>query len=410
MKKLLAILLIPFCLSSCDNFGTTRIKNLIDLTPKLEVDNPKSNLFSTGIANPFKPKSSSYAISRGAIIGKPAIAKGMMYSIDTNGYVSAFSLKEKKIMWTKDIADPQSSRVFNSGGVLYSDERLYVTYGTRDLVVLDTETGREVMRKEFPDIVKSKPVMSGHNLIIVQTVSNQLIAYDIKTSKTKWMNEGGIEIISSKNQIHPMIHNGHVLASYSSGEVLYLNANSGAEVWRYSLSSSGDVGLPSFDPSVVVTNPIFTNNFVYFATSNGKIVKINASNGAEVWVKTADDVQSMVLHDNNLIVTNNARQVAALSAHDGHINWVGNLISAKERSSKKPKTASFLDPFVVKDGANYTINVISSNGELYQFTSDESGHLPSDPHISKIDKNTRYYWVSCCSGGIYLIYDRNVKF
>lgn len=410
MKKLLAILLIPFCLSSCDNFGTTRIKNLIDLTPKLEVDTPKAHLFSSGIENPFKPKSSSYALSRGAIIGQPAVAKGIMYSIDTNGYVSAFSLKEKKIKWTRDIADPQSSRTFNSGGVLYSNERLYVTYGTRDLVVLDTETGREVMRKEFPDIVRSKPIMSGHNLIIVQTVSNQLIAYDIKISKTKWMNEGGLEVISSKNQIPPMIHNGHVLASYSSGEVLYLNANSGAEVWRYSLSSSGDVGLPSFDPSVVVTKPIFANKFVYFATSNGKIVKIDTTDGAAAWIKTADDVQSLALHDNSLIVTNNARQVAVLSAHDGHIHWVGNLISAKERSSKKPKPASFLDPFVVKDGTNYTVNVISSNGELYQFTSDESGHLPSEPHISKIDKNIRYYWISCCSGAMHLISDRNVKF
>ena len=133
--------------------------------------------------------------------------------------------------------------------------------------------------------------------------------------------------------------------------------------------------------------------------------------GKEVWVKTADDVQSMILHDNNLIITNNARQVALLSATDGKVSWTANLISEKERMSKKPQPVSFFDPFVVKFGNNYTVNVIASNGNLYQFATNDLGQLPEQPVISVIDKDIiRYYWISCCSSAIHLISDKKVKF
>jgi outer membrane protein assembly factor BamB len=223
------------------------------------------------------------------------------------------------------------------------------------------------------------------------------------------MHEGGIEIISSKNHIHPIIHNGHVLVSYSSGEVVYLNANNGSELWRYSLSSS-ELGLPSFEPSVIITKPIISGDFTYFATSNGKIVKLDLRDGKEVWMKVADDIQSMVLHDNNLIVTNNARQIALLSAVNGKVSWTGDLISAKERMSKKPKAINFLDPFVVKNGNDYKVNVIASNGELYQFTTNELGQLPEKATISLIDKGVRYYRISCCNGTMHMILDTKVVF
>ena len=411
MNKLFAFLLIPFYLTSCDNIGSTKVKNLVDLTPKLEVEAAKMPLFSTGKSNPFKEKKPhSYTISKKAIIAEPVVAKGIMYSIDQQGYVSAFSLKEKKLLWSKNIAGNEVDRYFYSGGILFSDNKLYVTYGSRNLVVLDVESGNELIRKEFPDIIRTKPVMADDKLLLVQTISNQVIAYNTKSSKLMWMHEGGIEIISSRNHIHPVLYNGYALVSYSSGEVVYLNASNGSELWRYSLPSSEELGLPNFEPSVIITKPIISGNFAYFASSNRKIIKLDLKEGKEVWIKTADDIQSMTLHDNSLIVTNNARQIALLSTTDGKVSWTGDLISPKERMSKKPKTVTFLDPFVVKDGNSYTINVIASNGELYQFTTNDSGRLSEQAVISAIDKNIRYFWISCCSGNIHLILDTKVKF
>lgn len=411
MKKIILFALLPILLISCDRFGSGRVKNLIDLTPKLEVESKEKLNFSSAQLKENKfldKKAKSYKLSKNTIITKPAIAKGIMYSTDVKGFVSAYSLKEKKILWQTDIAKGTLDRNFNDGGILYSDGRLYVTNSSRYLVVLDAESGDEIIRKEYPDIVRNKPVMATDRLLLVQTISNQLIAYDIKTSKFLWLHEGELETISTKSHVHPIVYDGHVLVSYSSGEIVYLDAQSGKEKWRYNLTSISDIGIPSFDPSVIVTVPIIKDEYAYFATSDGKLIKMDLDNGAPAWVKSAEDIQALSLVGDYLLIANNARQVAALSSHNGKVLWVGNLISQQERSKKTVRTALFQEPFVTKDGSSFTINVIASSGELYQFKPDSSGFIPAEPTIKKIAKNVKYHWMSCCSGKLHLITGRDI--
>jgi outer membrane protein assembly factor BamB len=411
MKKFVSFLVIATCLASCDHIGSTKIKNLIDLTPKLEIESNKAPKITEGKEDPYSlEKQKNYTISKNAIISEPAIAKKVVYTIDRRGYVSAFSIKEKKILWTTDIAADSAERKFHDGGILYSNGKLYVTNGSRYLVTLDAGNGREVIRKEFPDIVRAKPVMATKDLLLVQTISNQLIAYNVESSKFIWMHEGGIETISAKNQVHPVIHDNSALVSYSSGEVVYLDVHSGIEKWRYTLSSLGDSSLPNFEPSAIVTLPIISENFAYFATSTGKIIKLNLQTGSPVWIRDAENIQSMALHQGNLFVTSNARQIASISADDGKVNWTGALISEKERGKKKPKPALFQAPFISKSGEGFAVNVVANNGEIYKFITDINGNLSSKPAIISIDKGVRYNWISCCSGKMHLITDKNIKF
>lgn len=411
MKKIILFALLPILLNSCDHFGSGRVKNLIDLTPKLEVESKEKLNFSSAQLKENKfldKKAKSYKLSKNTIITKPAIAKGVIYSTDVKGFVSAYSLKEKKILWQTDIAKRSHDRNFNDGGILYNDGKVYITNSSRYLVVLDAESGDEIIRKEYPDIVRNKPVMATDRLLLVQTISNQLIAYDIKTSKFLWLHEGELETISTRNHVHPIVYDGHVLVSYSSGEIVYLDAQSGKEKWRYSLTSISDIGIPSFDPSVIVTVPIIKDEYAYFATSDGKLIKMDLDNGAPAWVKSAEDIQALSLFGDYLLVANNARQVAALSSHNGKVLWVGNLISQQERSKKTVRTALFQDPFVTKNGNSFIINVIASSGELYQFKPDSSGFIPSEPTIKKIAKNVKYHWMSGRSGELHLITEHDI--
>jgi outer membrane protein assembly factor BamB len=413
MKRIFVIFLLPMLLTSCNHIGKTNVKNLIDLTERLEVETSDSLQVKGGVKHAVSVnKTKSYQLAKNAIIGQPAIAQNVIYSVDGKGYVSAFSLKTKKILWSTDLAKGHLDRGYNIGSVLYSNEKLYVVNGSRYLVILDANNGHEIIRKEFPDIVRIRPVMVNDRLLIVQTISNQLIAYDVKSSKFVWAIEGGLETISTRNSIYPTIHNGYVLASFSSGEVIFADAKTGEQKWRYNLMAERDVASPSFEPSVIVTEPIISGNYVYFATSSGDVVKMDVDNGAPSWTKQIYDVQSMNLVGDSLFVTTNARQIAGLSAHNGKISWVGNLISQKERSAKKVNVTAFQTPFVteIDQGKGFAVNVIASNGELYQFNSDSEGKLPENPKIIKIEKNMRYHWISCCSGELYLIGDSHIRF
>ena len=192
---------------------------------------------------------------------------------------------------------------------------------------------------------------------------------------------------------------------------MYIDIKSGKEKWVFSLSNMGDAGLPSFDPALIVAAPIISGSYAYFATSNGKVIKINLDNGIPAWQRQADDVQSISLFGDNLFITNNARQVAALSTHNGKVKWVGNLISEEERKTKRPGTVILQTPFVsaIEDN-RIAVNVVASNGQLYQFIQDETGQLPLQPRIVKIEKQVRYQWLSCCTGKLHLITARDIKF
>jgi outer membrane protein assembly factor BamB len=412
MKRIIIVLLLPLMLASCDYIGSTRVKNLIDLTPKLEAETtekitlPKSN--KTLYA---KEKIGSYKLSKGEIISRPAIAKGVVYSVDNKGYVSAFSLKEKKILWTCDIAKSNLTRQFSAGGILYSDGKLFVTNGSRNLFVLEAGTGIEILRKEFPDILRAKPILATDKLLFVQTISNQLLAYNIESSKLVWMHEGGLETISAINNVVPVVYNGNVIVSYSSGEIFSLDIETGQEQWAFNLSNAEDLAMPNLDPLMIVTAPIVSENYLIFATTNRKLIKLDLDNGAPVWIKQAEDIQSMSLIGDDLFVTNNARQVAAISAHNGKIKWAGDLISRKERQTKRPKTVLFQPPFITKvEGGNAALNVLGNNGELYQFIPGKSGILPVEPIIKAIEPHVFYCWFSCCTGEMHLFTKSHIKF
>lgn len=409
MKKTIYLLLISILLTSCDHFGSTRVKNLIDMTKKLEVESNEKIAFKDLKKSPFSgDKMKSHSISKSKVIGQPAIAKGVFYSVDTKGNLTAFSSKEKKILWSTNIAKNSSDRGFTSGGILFSDQILYVTYGSRNLVIIDANNGVELIRKEFPDILRSKPVLADDRLLLVQTISNQLVAYDTKSSKFLWINEGGLETISSANQISPVLYNDNVLVSYSSGEVALIDIKSGKEKWLINLTSLGEVGTPSLDVAIITTQPIVIDSSAFFAASNGKLLKINLNDGSIVWQKDAEDVQTMSIYGENLLLTNNARQLAIISANTGKVKWVGNLISVKERSTKKPKAVLFQTPFVSQVEDKVSLFVLASNGELYQFTQDTNGNLPQQPEIIKTTPGAHYQWLSCCSGKLHIFTDNKV--
>ncbi|NRB11341.1 MAG: PQQ-binding-like beta-propeller repeat protein [Rickettsiaceae bacterium] len=411
MKKNILLILLPIIfLSSCDYIGTSKIKNLIDLTDKLTIETTKKPIITSAKEDPFIGKrKTSYVNSRNKIISPPIMANGVVYNIDKKGLVTAFSTKERKKLWSSDIARTIKEKSFYGGGMLYNNGKLYVTFGTRYLVILDASTGYEIIRKEFPDILRLKPVSVTKNLILVQTVSNQLFAYNTENFKIAWRHYGNIETVSSKAHAHPVVYNGFIIASYSSGEVFYINAITGQAKWSYMLSTISDVGLPNYDPSVIVTPAIISGNSVYFATSNDKLVRLSLDNGMPLWKKEVADVQTMLLHEGNLFITNNARQTAAISIIDGKVSWIGNLITPKERKKKRPKPVLFQVPYITKNSDSWSLNVIGSNGELYKFTTDINGDLPEDAEIIKINKGVIGYNIDF-NNDMYLFTDRRTVF
>jgi outer membrane protein assembly factor BamB len=390
MIKKLAILLLPFILSSCEGFGSKKTKNIIDLTPKLSVGIQEPiNLNDSMIAHRSfdwnMSQAKSYNLTKRKIIAAPVFIDDVIYTLDSTSAVSAFSRKSKTILWTYNVASKSSKHNSINGGMTYNDGKLYVTNGSRFLTVLDSNNGYEILRKEFPDLVNIKPVMLNSHTISVQTVSNQLFVFDINNSRLVWQNDGLFETLSSSYHVSPIVHGNQVIVSYSSGQIVSLDINTGQEQWSFNLSSHQSIALPSFEPSSIVCPPIIHANDIYLASSLGKLMKLDIKTGRTIWEINANDIQSMGLYGNNLFVTNNARQIGVINIDNGNVKFVADL-----QKKKKKEAASFLQPFVTKSQSQFVLHIIAKNGEVYDFRLDEQGYLaevPTTPIKQKIE-----YW------------------
>ncbi len=393
MDKLVIFFLTALLLVSCGG-GTNRIKTMVELTSQLSknathslvVDTSKLDYFDTSI---FKNK--QYGFAKSQIIAEPLVLNGVVFAIDTRGSVQAFSVNDRKLLWSYDIGGTRDAN-YSSGGISYQDGRLYITNGSRYMIVLDSTTGYEVIRKEFSDIIKIKPVMLGKNVALVQTVSNHIFTVDLTSFNFLWRHEGMPEILTYSYHTAPMIYKDLLIVHYNSGEIFAINAQKGNIAWSIDLSSFTEIGLPNFEANTIICKPVLDGSYLYIATSNGKLLKLNLNNGTIIWKINAEDIHSMSLFGTNLFITNNAKQVASVDVNSGIINFVGDLNSTKQGSSVRTIATSFLDPILAKTDDGFALHVIGTNGELYSFISDSDNKLPSTPSsVTKIPTNARYF-------------------
>lgn len=414
MKKFFLTLLLPVLLSGCDSIGIGKTNNIVDLTQKIKVEKAENiKLTSSHQDIQLLPNRNieSYNISKTNAISVPAIAKSIVYSIDQKGYVTAFSLKEKTTLWSSKL-DSSNIENYNIGGILYSDDKLYITNGSRELYIISATTGEKILSKLFPDIIQTKPILLDDKTVLVQTISNQLIAFDTEKLEVIWANEGEIGMVSSRSHFSPFLANGYVITSYTSGELFCSNPKNGEVKWVHSLSDQ----VPNLDlfgalsPTVIITKPVIKDDAIYIASSNARLMKIKISTGDVIWQKNIEDIQSMTLSGNKLIITTNGRQVAILSIQSGEVNWVADLINPAQKRNKLSPTL-FQAPFVVNDNYNQqSLNVIASNGELYSFKFDEKGELRRVAEVINITKGVVNYWISCCNNKLYLFNNKTVNF
>jgi outer membrane protein assembly factor BamB len=409
-RPLLIIFLLTFSLASC-GLGAKKVKNIIELTPKLSVDTneliritpdmDKGNIFSPEI---FKNK--EYTITKHKIIAEPVFDKAIVYIIDAKGNVVAFSKKNKTIIWSTNVSNNLND-TYVGGGILYHNDKLYITNGSRYLVVLNSKSGHEIIRKELPDIIKITPVLINPTIILVQTVSNQILALNIQDLNFVWQHEGMIETLTSSYHATPIVQNGRIIINYSTGQIFALDANNGEALWSHDLASNQDsVSSPNFEATSLLCKPVIDNSNIYFANSAGWLIKINIMTGNILWQTKAEDIQSMSLSGNSLFITNNAGQVAAINTNSGKIMFASYLNHQQEG---KAKTATFLAPIIAKTANNWTLNIISNRGELYSFSSNSQGILSDQARITKVSKDIQYYGKTCC-GSTYFTTNRKIIF
>jgi outer membrane protein assembly factor BamB len=217
----------------------------------------------------------------GAVETSPAVVDGMVYFGSDDGYVYALNAANGDLIWNYSTGGPVQSSPAVVDGVVYVGG-----YHSHAVFALNAYTGELVWRSQtdsiYPNQISSTAVSDGLVYVNVNNVGGsggKLYAFNASTGNLTWYYTPmpGAWLSSS-----PTVYAGKVYFETSAGVVVALDAASGKTSWVYivrldgSNSSSGSSYPSPCSLSV-------SDSLVYVGTSIQILQAIDASNGAFVW-------------------------------------------------------------------------------------------------------------------------------
>ncbi len=268
-----------------------------------------------------------------AILPQPVVAGGMIFTMDTDAEVRAFSTEDGKRIWSKDVLeDDDDIDAAIGGGLAYKDGVLFVATGVAEVAALNAQTGEMVWRQTVSGPIRAAPTVEGDRLYVV-TIDNELYALDVKSGKTSWKHTGISEIAGLLGGSAPAVAGKTVIVPYSSGEIYAVQASNGRVIWADNLGPvrRGDIASQITD---IRGLPVVDGEYVYAISHGGRMVAIDFKTGRRVWDKLFGGVQTPWVAGDYLYVITIDEQLVCLNRKTGQVRWVAVLLRYEDPVSR----------------------------------------------------------------------------
>ncbi len=316
----------------------------------------------------------------GRLTAVPVVADGKIFTLDTEGNVSAFSASGGSRLWRVSLRpENEKARAGFGGGLAFDGGRLFAATGFGVVHGLDPASGKTIWTKSLGVPVRNSPTAVGGKIFIVN-IESQLFALNAQDGSEVWSSRGLPEIATMLSNVSPAVSGNLVVAPFASGEIAAFDVNTGAPQWTDSISrvSAGASFAAIGEPA----RPAIDGTTVYAMSRSGRLIATSKAAGERLWSRDVSGSQTPWVSGDNVFVVDVTGKVMALSRKDGKTRWVSDLPDAKTWSgpvlaSGKLWLASDKGMLVGVDaisgaiaskvdlGAPVYISPVVANGKLY---------------------------------------------
>ncbi len=265
----------------------------------------------------------------------PVVAEDRVYTLDTEGNLSAFALENGKRQWRQSVVprgEGKSGAV--GGGLAWHEGKLYVTAGYKHLMAVDPATGGDIWRAVLPAPARSAPTVMDGRVYLV-TLDNRLMVYGAADGKLIWQYAGVSEATNLLGSASVAADETLVVLPLSSGELFGLRPENGQVVWQDNLSAVRRGGALSAIADVRGL-PVIDRGMVFAVSYSGRMVALDQVTGQRRWQRELGSSEMPWVAGDTVFSISTEQQVVALKRATGEVRWVADLPRWADKKHSEP--------------------------------------------------------------------------
>ncbi|MBQ9035651.1 MAG: PQQ-binding-like beta-propeller repeat protein [Alphaproteobacteria bacterium] len=302
------------------------------------------------------------------LISQPLINGDKVYTLDAEGSMRAFSLRNGETIW-KTLLESKEKNVDDTAikgvGMAMEGGVIYATTGFGVVFAVNSADGNILWQKNMHTLFRIAPVIAAGK-ILVQSVDNKFYALDMKNGEKLWDYDIAMENTTMVGGAAPAYSPSLdvVIAGFANGELQTFNGTIGTPLWSDTLISQRQAYSSTY-LHTITASPVVEGSKVYALGRSNVMVASDIRTGSRIWEKSIGGTDTPLLAGNALYVTTEKQELVAINKTNGRILWAKNIDFGDKKKSERVFAPVMIDSRLV---------LALSNGELL-FYNPQNGNL-----------------------------------
>jgi outer membrane protein assembly factor BamB len=362
-------------ISSCSNLLTWHLDKGIHRQANLEVNESSNKIIDNNVSSkiditvtPIWSKSVNSGIKGNSAYLHIKEINNILYTIDTNGLLSAIDLNSGNIKWSVP-----TNREISSGLSIVNDS---ICLGTASAKLICHEIDSLASNKHTPLITSlvnftkyseypadvevdlitelAAPIISINNLFLLKLDNDDLYLIDPNDSNVIWKSESQNIPLRTKGASKPLYLNNTVFIARDNGSISSYSATDGTLNWFTIISSrSGRNDLESQRDAEMQIS--IDNEKLYYGHFQGELTALDRNTGNIIWTSPFSFINDIIINDNSIYGSTSDKELVSIDQASGFLNWRSKISSEQ-----------FTQPFIIED----LVMAFTTQGTLVAFKKD----------------------------------------
>jgi outer membrane protein assembly factor BamB len=226
--------------------------------------------------------------------------------------------------------------------------------GKGELVALDAATGQPRWKTGLSSEVTGQLLVDA-GTVIARTGDGRVHGLAASDGSRKWLYSRTLPVLSLRGSGGLTLRDGVVYAGFPGGKLVALNASNGAQLWE------ATVALPRGATELervadVMGSPVVDERQVCAVAYQGRVACFDRQKGALLWARDTSSNSGLTMDERNVYVTDDKDAITAYDKTSGRAGWRQDKLARRQVTAPLALGAWV----VVADGEGY-VHVLSAD-------------------------------------------------